>query len=130
MSIEEIERLPILDKQTAIKHLDDEDLFETMLMGFEDMSMKKNLVELKIAMDDLDYYNIRLNSHSLKGASSYLHAERVREASAQIQFAVDYQKANDIFKFYPILIKQCIILKKKIRYEACLKESTKTDLLY
>ena len=123
MSIEEIERLPILDKLTAIKHLDDADLFDTMLMGFDDMSMKKNLVELKIAMDDVDYFNIRLNSHSLKGASSYLHAERVREASAQLQFAVDNQKSNDIFKYYQILVKQCIILKKRIRYETCIKES-------
>ncbi len=122
MSVQEIESLPILDKATAIQQLDDAELFETMLMGFEEMSMRRNLTELKIAMDDVDYYNIRLNSHSLKGASSYLHAERVKTAAADVQFAVDNQKVDDIFKHYPILIKQCIVLKRAIRYEACAKD--------
>ena len=123
MSLEEIERLPILDKEIAIKHLDDAGLFETMLMGFEEMSMRNNLTNLKIALEKMDYYNIRLSSHSLKGASSYLHAERVKTAASLIQFAVDKQRPDDIFKYYPILIKQCILLKRRVRYEECLKES-------
>ncbi len=122
MSVQEIEALPILDKETAIQQLDDADLFDTMLTGFEEMSMRRNLTELKIALDDIDYYNIRLNAHSLKGASSYLHAERVKTAAANMQLAVDSQKGEDIFKYYPILIKQCMILKRRIRQEACTKE--------
>ena len=122
MATEDIESLPILDRETAIKQLDDVSLFETMLMGFEDMSMRNNLTDLKLALEKADYYNIRLSSHSLKGASSYLRAERVRAAAAQVQMAVDSQKSDDIFKYYPILVKQCILLKRRIRYEACIKE--------
>ena len=123
MDLAEIESLPILDKETAIRDLGDVELFETMLMGFEEMTMRKNLTELKFAIEDLNYKAIRLNSHSLKGASSYLHAERVKTAAAQLQFTIDSQTPEEIFKKYPVLIKQCIILKRKIRLEGCLKES-------
>ena len=122
MSLEEIENLPILDKETAISQLDDAELFDTMLMGFEDMSMRGNLTDLKISLEKSDFPNVRLSTHSLKGASSYIHAERVKTLAALIQCSVDNQKYDDIFKYYPELIKQCVLLKRKIRYEACAKD--------
>jgi len=121
MASADIESLPILDKVTAIKDLDDVKLFENMLMGFEDMAMKTNLTNLKIALENMDYYNIRMSSHSLKGAASYLHAERVKTSASLVQLAVDEQKPLNIFKYYPILLKECIVLKRRIRQEACQK---------
>ena len=122
MSLEDIENLPILDKETAISQLDDAELFETMLIGFEDMSMRTNLTDLKIAVEKGDYSNIRLSSHSLKGASSYIHAERVKTIASLIQSAVDNNELNSVTRYYPELVKQCILLKRVIRREACMKE--------
>ena len=123
MSLDEIDELPILDKETAINQLDDVELFETMIVGFEDMSMRSNLTDLKIAIEKLDYSNIRLSSHSLKGASSYIHAERVKTVASLIQSAIDDNQIDSINKYYSVLIKQCILLKKAIRHEMCTKEA-------
>jgi HPt (histidine-containing phosphotransfer) domain-containing protein len=123
MELENIEELPILDKQTAITDLGEENLFFTMIEGFEEMSLRKNLTALKIAFDDLDYYNIRAQAHSLKGASSYIHAERVKTAAERMQYCIEHQLADSIFKVYSTLIQQCIILKRKIRSEVCRKNS-------
>ena len=122
MELKAIEDLPILDKEAAIIQLDGVELFESLLMGFDDMSMKSNLADLKAALENVDYANIRLSSHSLKGSSSYIHAERVKVITSMIQTAVDNNKYEDIYKYYPVLIKQCILLKRRIRYEACIKE--------
>lgn len=119
----------MLDKETAIKQLGDYSLFETMLEGFEEMSMRKALTGLKIAYDDLDYRNIRLQAHSLKGSSSYLHAERVRAIGEKLQADVDSQNLDSIFKDYPVLIKQCIALKKAIRFEVCRQKSNSPSVV-
>ena len=130
MSIGHIDDLPVLDKDTAIKQLGDLDLFVTMMEGFEDMSLRKNLTSLKIALDELDYFNIRLQAHSLKGCSSYLRAERVRLVAEKLQSDVDKQQVEAVFKDYPILLKQCIILKKAIRFESCKKNRTTPFIIF
>jgi len=121
-SIVFLDELPILDKLNAIKQLGDAELFETMLEGFEEMSMRKSLLNLKIAMDDLDYFNIRLTAHSLKGSASYVRAERVKSAAEKVYNDIDSQNVEKLFRDYPALIKQCIMLKKAIRYETCKKK--------
>ncbi len=124
MSLDDVEALPVLDKEAAIKQLGDAALFETMMEGFNDMSLRKNLTGLKIAFDELDYFNIRLQAHSLNGTSGYLHAERVKTIAEKLQMDVDSQKVDSMFKDYPALIKQCVMLKKAIRFENCKKAST------
>ena len=122
MSLEDIENMPILDKETAITQLGDSSLFDVMLTSFEEMSMRTNLTDLKIALEKVDYINIRLSSHSLKGAASYIHAERVKTATSLLQSVIDNKKYDEISKHYLVLIKQCILLKRRIRYETCIKE--------
>eukprot|EP00826_Nyctotherus_ovalis_P000729 TRINITY_DN10028_c0_g1_i12.p1 TRINITY_DN10028_c0_g1~~TRINITY_DN10028_c0_g1_i12.p1 ORF type:complete len:250 (-),score=67.59 TRINITY_DN10028_c0_g1_i12:96-740(-) len=122
MSLDDIDSLPILDKEMAINQLDDAELFETMLSGFEEMSMRSNLTDIKIAIEKADYGNVRLSSHSLKGASSYIHAERVKTVASLIQTAVDSNNCALVAKYYPELVKQCILLKRMIRREACSKD--------
>lgn len=102
MNLDNIEELPILDKAAAIERLGDESLFETMMEGFEDMTMGKNLTTLKIAVDELDYLSIRMQAHSLKGASSYLGAERVKKAA---------EKCNSI-----LTIKRLKIFSKTMQF--------------
>ena len=117
-----IDELPVLDKTNAIKQLGDAELFETMLEGFEEMSMRKNLIGIKIAIDELDYFNVRVQAHSLKGSASYVHAERVKTAAEKLYTDIDSKNVEGLFKDYPILVKQCIILKKTIRFEGCKKK--------
>lgn len=117
MSLANLDELPILSKKDAIEGLGGPELFESMVESFEDLTLRKSLTALKIAMDDLDYYSVRMQAHSLKGSSSYLHAERVTRIAEKLQHDVDLQQSEEIFKDYPILIKQCMILKRAIRYE-------------
>ncbi len=124
MSIANIEDLPILDRKAAIEGLGGLELFENMLEGFEDLSLRKNLTALKIALDELDYYSVRMQAHSLKGSSSYLHAERVTKIAEKMQKDVEDQLPEEIFKYYPILIKQCIMLKRMIRLDILKKQGS------
>eukprot|EP00826_Nyctotherus_ovalis_P026430 TRINITY_DN2063_c0_g3_i4.p1 TRINITY_DN2063_c0_g3~~TRINITY_DN2063_c0_g3_i4.p1 ORF type:complete len:223 (-),score=59.91 TRINITY_DN2063_c0_g3_i4:655-1323(-) len=127
MTLENIDSFPVLDKETAINQFDDAELFEQILMGFEEMSMRGNLNDLKKGIENNDYVTIRLSAHSLKGASSYIHADRVRELTSMIQQAVDSKKYEDVHKCYPALIKQCILLKRRIRFEEYAKNGKVFD---
>ncbi len=113
----DIDQLPILSKKAAIACLGGPELFENMIESFEDLTLRKNLRTLKIALDDVDYAGIHAQAHSLKGSAGYLHAERVTRAAEKIERDVDLQLPNEIFKDYPQLIKQCIVLKRAIRRE-------------
>ena len=124
MSIVNIEELPILNKEEAIEGLGGVELFESMLESFEDLSLRKNLISLKIAIDDIDYYSIRMQAHSLKGSAGYLHAERVTKIAEKLQNDIERQQADEIFKDYSMLVKQCIMLKRTIRFEMLKKEGT------
>ena len=126
MSNGNIEELQIMNKQEAIDGLGGLELFESMLEGFEDLSLRKNLTGLKIALDEIDYYSIRMQAHSLKGSSSYLRAERVTKLAEKIQSDVEKRLAQEIFKDYATLIKQCILLKRMIRYEIFKKAGNHT----
>ena len=121
-SIPNLEKLLIIDKKAAIEGLGGLELFESMLEGFEDLSLRKNLTSLKIALDEMDYFSIRMQAHSLKGSSSYLHAERVTKIAEKMQNDVEKQLPEEIFKDYPLLIKQCIVLKRAIRFDLLKKQ--------
>lgn len=123
------EELHIMDKIVAIERLGDENLFFTMMEGFEDITMSKNLVDLKIAMEELDYSSIRAHSHSLKGAASYLGAERVYKAAEKLQLDIENRRTDKVFVDYATLIHECIMLKRIIRSELCKKESNVNTLL-
>ena len=117
MSIDNIEELPILNKEAAIKGLGSKELFQNMLDNFEDLTLKTTLLSLKVAMDELDYLAIRSQAHSLRGSLSYIYAERATKYAEKIQLGVENQIIDDVLENYRELIKQCIILKRTIRYE-------------
>ena len=108
------ESAPIMDQAKAINDLGDEALFNTLMEKYDD-TLLKTLEELKLALDTFDYKEVRMKSHSLKGPSSYLQAERVRKAAEIVQFNVDKQDANKLFLNYPLLIEECIKLRRHIR---------------
>ena len=72
---------------------------------------------LKIAGDELDYVSIRQQIMSLKASASYICAKRVQYLSEKIQLSIENELLNEILKYYPILIKECIILKRIINRE-------------
>lgn len=105
---------PIINIEKAIRDLGDEDLFKKLINDF-DATLIKTLEDLRIAMDGIDYKEIRMKSHSLKGPSSYIQAERVRRSAEILQQFMDKQDAHSAFKAYPQLIKECITLRRHIR---------------
>jgi len=110
--------MPILNAQKAIENLGDESLFNTLIESY-DSALIKTLEELQVAMDKIDYKEIRMKSHSLKGPSSYIGAERVRRAAEILQFNVDKQEGLKIYKNYPMLMEECIKLRRQIRVYLC-----------
>eukprot|EP00826_Nyctotherus_ovalis_P061630 TRINITY_DN878_c0_g1_i4.p1 TRINITY_DN878_c0_g1~~TRINITY_DN878_c0_g1_i4.p1 ORF type:complete len:217 (+),score=44.28 TRINITY_DN878_c0_g1_i4:204-854(+) len=122
MYLNEVEKLPVLDEDAAMKELNDRELLETIMLGFEDMTMRGSLAKLKAALENANYTNVRICSHALKGAASYIHAERVRAQSSNLQTAVDNKHYENAAKYYCELIKECIVLKKRIRLEKCKKK--------
>jgi len=112
---------PLLDPQSAISDLGDDSLFNMLLENY-DSSTIKTLEDLRVAMDKIDYYEIRMKSHAMKGPSAYIHSERVRRAAEIVQFCIDRQEAENAYKYYPQLIKEFIKLRRKIKeYLAKLK---------
>ncbi len=105
---------PVLDPTTAINNLGDDGLFIQLMENY-DSSLMKTLEELRVAMDQIDYREIRQKSHSLKGPASYIQGERVRRAAEIVQLCVDRQEGPNIYKYYPQLIKESIRLRRRVR---------------
>eukprot|EP00826_Nyctotherus_ovalis_P062973 TRINITY_DN9196_c0_g1_i2.p1 TRINITY_DN9196_c0_g1~~TRINITY_DN9196_c0_g1_i2.p1 ORF type:complete len:211 (+),score=55.10 TRINITY_DN9196_c0_g1_i2:216-848(+) len=122
MSLDDLTNLLIVDRKAAIEQLEDEDLFETMFLSFDEMSMHNSLISLKKAVEKADYPNIKFSSHSLKGAASYIRARRVEFVAGLIQKAIENNQNELVYRYYPELIKQCILLKRVIYETLCKKE--------
>lgn len=112
--------LQILNASKAIEGIADEDTFN-MLLEMYDQSLMPALTNLEKAMNDFNYKEIRMQSHSIKGPSSYIGGERVKRAAEIVQFNVDKQQGPNIFKNYPMLIEESIKLRREIRRYSCLK---------
>lgn len=109
------DNLMLLNSKKAITDLGDAELYNMMLAGIEDTTLRPNLAKLKNAMDVFDYKEIRMTSHTLKGSIAYIGGERAKRASEIVQFNVDKQQGPEIFKNYPLIIEECIKLKREIR---------------
>ena len=119
MSLEHLDDLPIIDHVAAEAQYGDESMLMSMLPTFEEMSLGKDLVALKVGMDALDFYVVRAKAHSLKGASGYMCARRLYYIAEKLQFDVDRQQPEDVFMDYGKLIRHCILVKREIRVEIC-----------
>ena len=104
----------IINSAKAIEGLGSKDLFENMVESFEDLSLSSNLRLLKIAFEEYDYDTIKDQTLSLKGAASYIFAEKVFAICSDINDALVKKSPKKIYELYPKLIKECIILKKTI----------------
>ena len=91
--------------------------------GFDDMTLIKNLTNMKENIESKDYAKFRAEAHSLKGASGYLAAGRVHQLSEKIQKAVDNKNYSVAFSLYPQLIEQSIILRLYIKKLLCQRKS-------
>ena len=124
MSFEQLEELPIMDRARAAKDMGDEDLFAEFLAAYEQGELNNHLIGLKTALDAFDYGKVRSCAYALKGTSGYLHAERVTAAAQRLHEDVDLGLPDRLMHDYPILIKQCIILKRQIRQELAALKGT------
>ncbi len=123
-SVDNIDELPILNKEAAITELGDESLFVSMLESVEDLTMRKSLIQLTIAIDDMNLKLVGKQANSLAGAVSYIHAERVRMLAEKIKAHVESGNAEQVIQDYPQLLIQCIKLKRKVRFELCQKKGS------
>ncbi len=113
---------PILDSKKAIENLDGDSLFNDLVNNYDE-TLIKTLADLKKAMDEVDYKEIRMKSHSIKGPASYIQAERVRRAGEIIQQNIDSQLGANAYKNYTKLIVECVRLRREIRLYCCNRDS-------
>jgi len=114
--------IPILDVQDAINALGDEDLFN-ILVNHYDEALCKSLKDLRLAMDTFNYKDIRSITHALMGPSNYVEAKRVLKACETVFKNVDNQEGEAVYRNYPILIEECIKLRRWIRGYICNRDS-------
>lgn len=112
------DNLPILDHAVAIENLGGQELFID-LIGMFDETLIKILNELKSAIDRNDNPDIRMKAHTLKGSASYIQAERVRRVSEILQLCIDDKNTESVFLYYPLLVKESILLRRCIRMYLC-----------
>ena len=120
-----VDNLLVLNKDKAIQDLGDEELYITLMKNFTN-SLLTLLGQLQNAMNTFAYKEIKLASHSLKGTSLYIGAEKFSNAAKIVQDSTDTQDGPAIYKNYPKLIEESIKLRKEIRSCLCRQESKKT----
>jgi HPt (histidine-containing phosphotransfer) domain-containing protein len=104
-----------IDLITGSTNVGGEDLFYLIMDEFEDMTLMKNLTNMKEDVENKDYKKLREEAHSLKGASGYLAAGRVHKLSEQIQKAIDTNDIAKAISLYPRLIEESIMLRIHIK---------------
>ena len=81
-----------IDRDYAVNILGgDDDLYICMLEQLEDKSMNKVMRELPKTVDEKDWFNMKFQAHSLKGASAYAGAGRIHFACYYIQLYFETQ---------------------------------------
>jgi HPt (histidine-containing phosphotransfer) domain-containing protein len=55
-------------------------MFYMMLEKFEDMSLMKSMQDLVRDVEEQDYYMMKEDAHSIKGAAGYICASRIHYA--------------------------------------------------
>ncbi len=108
------EAAPVFDIEKAIENLGDDALFNELVNKYDE-TLIKTLDNLKTAMDNFDYREIRMKSHSLKGPSSYIQGERVRRAAEIVQQNIDNRQGPNAYQNYALLMTECIRLRRQIR---------------
>lgn len=106
--------LQVLNAKMAIDIMGDEESYNEMLKMYDD-SLMPTLRNLQQAMNEFNYKEIRMQSHSIKGPSSYIGGERLRRAAEIVQFNVDKQQGPNLFRNYPLIIEESFKLRREIR---------------
>ena len=105
----------VIDINAGIQQVGGEDLFFSMMENFEDMSLIKNLTNLKEFYESRDNKQFREEAHALKGAAGYLAAGKVSDITAKIQTAYFNSNYDEEFSYYPALLEEAIILRIEIK---------------
>ena len=110
----EIDQLHLLDIDHAIEVIGDESILYDMLGQFIEMN-KPALESLKKAMETHDVKTLRENAHSLKGATSYICANKVSAIAKYMQDSCDHNNPEEAVKQYPCLIFELVNTNREIR---------------
>jgi HPt (histidine-containing phosphotransfer) domain-containing protein len=79
-----------------------------MLEQLEAKSMNKVMKELPKTIDEKDWFNMKFQAHSLKGASAYAGAGRIHFACYYIQLLYEMKEEEKMIKYYPTLVEAVI----------------------
>ncbi len=115
MTLERIEEAAILDNKAALEGLGDAGVFDELMESFEELVLKHSLAGLKIALDERDWPALRTECLSLVGTASIAYAERLKLAASSLQRDAERKDIEAVAVHYPLVIKQAILLKQKIR---------------
>ena len=118
MTLEQIEEFPILNREHAVYYLEDAEVFDTIIEGYSETKLKRGLNSFKAALEAGDFNRVALESQALKNCAIYIQAQRtVAVARAIYESCVPKLEVDAICQYYPILIKQSILLRRRIRQE-------------
>ena len=93
-----------IDVNAGINQVGETGMFLSMMENFERLTLTKNLMALKMAIDSNNWDQVKDESHSLKGASSYLCTFKLTELAKQLQLAVENKEYNQVYVIYPKLV--------------------------
>jgi len=112
------EPVPI-DIKAGIDQVGETGMFLSMMENFENMTLSKNLMELKMAIDSENWNGVRDEAHSLKGASSYLCTYSLTNLAKEIQLATEIKDYSTVMNLYPKLIEESLKIKLFIKKYLC-----------
>ena len=109
--------LRIINKEQAIDLMGgDEETFIEMVKQFEPMSIVPDFKGISEAWNkvDHDWKSIKRHCHSLKGASSYIGADRLNNAAKQCEDAANETNLQLFAQLYSQLATEALKLKREI----------------
>lgn len=86
-------------------------IFYMMVDKLESMTLNKIMKDLVPAYDNLDYKEIKMLAHSLKGASAYIGASRLHYACFFIQAHFVNGEFQKQIEYYPTLVEAAMEFK-------------------
>jgi len=92
----------------------DEDSFRMFLEKFESYSFSKFMEQLFDGIMQMDYVAIHEASHTIKGAASYIAADKTVKFTKELMDASDRHEDQTVLKLYGELLKESKSLLKEI----------------
>ena len=113
MISEKMDQLINVEK-TLIGFGGDKSMLKELLYGFDGMSVIPVFAGIAAAWEKRNWTEIKRHSHSLKGSSSYLHADFLINSAKACQDAAGLCDENSFLKFYPLMATETLRMKRAV----------------